>query len=633
MTLTDVQIQLIASAIAFIVFTILIIRRHFTNIINDLKIKVKSLEKDKDDLAQGPKNTTKFIIEFLNKHKESSKEEFKKLSGNSQFQFSLGQPIEHQAILLRAYYLKVELLALKWIEDDDKYWKSLSKNLTQIFCNLGLDQQHQELQQKIKTIKVLEKKLEMAAADDTLPPVTSQNLISNAFDNIQEIKQSLNSATQKNSEKQEIVNQLSTLNVGFEDYEDNVSHLRTAVNTSESDIQTLTEKIRALTNEIEFLKNLKSECDANGLSIDSELISSNAHKLANDQSKESVLNQISQLRENNEQQRNFIIKLRNNISELENEVSSKPGLSDDDLQQKLLEIERLEKIVAEFEHCVFSLESEVDLLHEQLRLLEQSPEKSNVNESKEVEHELLELKEQFENTMQTYKDQCALTDFAMEAAKCEKVIELLVVLNNCFQSLDVKSAFHIRTEITHNKSIPSGFLSSKEETLLTQEVMPPQGEQFKIGNKMYYWNSHISFIIGDFPDDEKRRSQIIDSIAILKNIATSEIIRIESSLSSQRQNKTILRLLSATQKELADIDIQQQYQSMEYKNIIESMYQQVDQIKDLPNISEDIILIVESLKKESKVRTEILESTGTLVSSGFTNLLESLNKKLSKEAQ
>ncbi|WP_229854655.1 hypothetical protein [Thalassotalea marina] len=591
------------------------------------------LERENQDLAQDFLQKTKHILNFLNKHKDLSKEHYKQISGKDQFQFCLEEPIEQQAILLRAYYLKTEILAIKWLDDEDKYWSSLSKNLSQIFANLGINQLQKSIEQKVKTIKVLEKKLEISKQNGFQTTTSSQQLISDTFANISEINQSLQSAANANKNKSSIINQLSNLVSNSNDYEQNISNLKTAVNSSEGELEILREKVKALTNEIEFLKNLRSECETNGLSIDTDFIRSNAHKLTDEASRQSVMRQINQLRENNEQQRHFIVKLRNNMTTLEQEVSSRTDLSQEDIELKLMEIEHLESIIAEFEHCVYALESEVDLLHQQLKLLENSSNSPLIEESSSnsVEQELKQLKELFENSMQMYSEQSALTEFAMEAAKCNKIIELLVVLNNCFNALEVIAAFHIRTEITHDKSIPSGFLSSKEEKLLVQETRPTSGSTVKIGNKMYFWDNHISFIVGELPSNDERRAQLIESIVVLKNIIVSEIKRIESTLANDRQHKTILRLLSATQKELSDIDIQQQYQSMEYKNIIQSMCVQVDQIKELPNTTEETILLIENLKSESKVRTDILDNTGTLVSSGFTNLIDSLNKKLTKE--
>lgn len=634
MELTRETWQIIIVALTLVIF-LAFVRQQFVKEIKRLNKKIDELEKENDELASSQQHAIKQVKEFFKVQKEVAKEQYRKRSGQSQFEFCLTDSIESQVTLLRAYYLKAELIALKWIEDDQKYWLSLTKSLQQVFANLGVEQQQKELAQKLKQIKVLEKKLELAESDDELPPITQTQLIHNTLGNIGEINKSINEAKTNNQQKHNILSQLVNKESIGADYAQNVVHLRDSVEASESEIDSLQAKITALTNEIEFLKGLKSDADSPSLEFESDFIRKNASSLTDNANKQNVINQISMLRENNEQQRSFIVKLRNDILALEKEVSSRSDLSFEDMQEKLTEIQHLEKIITEFEHCVYSLESEIELLHRQLTLLESNEaEAKNVNSvEKTDQNELSDIKAVLDNTMQMYGDQSILTEFAMAAAQCEKIIDLLVVINNSFNALGVVAAFHIRTEIAHNKSLPDGFLSSKEESLLTQNTLPKGGEQFSVGGKMFYWDNHVTLIVGDFPKSAERKTQIIDTTALLKNLIASEVTRIESSLTNQRQHKTILRLLGATQKELSDIEIQQNYQNMEFHNILESLFQQIGQIKQINGLPPEVNVLIDNLQVESKIRSDVLKSTGSLVSTGFTNLIEGLNKKLTKEKE
>ena len=588
--------------------------------LNDLKEQIETLEKSPIS------NVNRFIIEFFKEHKQFSKERYKTLSGQSQFEFSLEDSIESQSALLRAYYLKAELIALKWIDDDRKYWLSITKSLRQVFNNLGVEEQVKQLTKKDKEIKTLQKKVALLESIDLAEPTIAPNLVNSTFDNIKEINQSLNDASQFNQEKIDILNRLNTQTINSESYVKNINLLKTTLTDSEREIANLEDKIKALTNEIEFLKNLKTESQDIASDFDYEVIANAKFSLSDTNSEHGINQQIRLLRENNEIQRDFIVKLRNELSLLEKEVSASSHLTTDEMQEKLLEIENLEKLIAEFEHCIFSLESEVELLHEQLVMIEKSASQtdastieSSTTSSTESSpsQQVHELNKMLESTMQMYGDQGVITEFAINAAKCEKLVDLLVVINASFSSLGVTAAFHMRTEVTHNKSFPSHFLNANEEKMITEEAMPKSGPQFNTGSKMFFWDKYISIIVGNFPKSIERKTQLVDSTSLLKNLISSEVKRIESMLINQRQQKTLQRLLSATQKELKDVDIQTKYHHTEFQAIVSSIHEQIEQVKQLTSLPPEASVILNGVLNESKVRAGILSNTGSIVSNGF----------------
>jgi hypothetical protein len=119
----------------------------------------------------------------------------------------------------------------------------------------------------------------------------------------------------------------------------------------------------------------------------------------------------------------------------------------------------------------------------------------------------------------------------------------------------------------------------------------------------------------------------------MHNIIVSEIKRIESTLINTRHNKTLIRLLSATKKELADIDIHQNYQNTEYLNILDSLFNQVQQLEKLKGLTPEAHMIVHNLLEEVKIRADIIESSNSVVSSGFKSLIDGLETKLAKNSR
>lgn len=312
-------------------------------------------------------------------------------------------------------------------------------------------------------------------------------LLGDIANNTDDITKSLDEVIKHNDEKNESIQKLDDFD-NNKSCTEHINNLRNSVSGSNEDINNLKEKINALIQEISFLKNLKSE---DGNESTNSFIEYNP---VNEENKKQAIAQIKLLQTNNTEQRNFIVKLRNEISSLEQETHSSSDLSEEEIREKSNEIDQLERIVTEFEHCIYALESEIDLLNNQLSSLGRSnnPNQENISSEQGATDnaEIAQLTALLDQTMQLYSDQSLLSELATEAAKCEKMIDLLIVINNSFISLGVTCAFYIKTEISNNKSIPDGFLSKAEEELLRKTELNKKGNQFSIATKMFYWDKY-----------------------------------------------------------------------------------------------------------------------------------------------
>lgn len=625
--------HLLFSLIALAVFYFIYISYRSFKKIQHLK---KQIEQLSNDLEDNNKNINEDNLEiFLTQEKDLSKKKYKTLTKVPQFEFCFDDSIESQAALLRAYYLKSEHIALKWRDDKKKYWLAITKSLRQVFHNLGIDNQRVEFAKKDQIIRKLKKALEYEKAKELAPEIKQAELIEESLTNIEHISGSLDNVINCNNEKKDALSSSFKEQSYFsknQPYQENINSLKTSVSVSNHELNDFKEKIKALVKEIDFLKGIKSETLDEDAEYNSELIYNQASKLDQQLSDSNLLSQVNLLRENNAEQRAFIVRLRNDIASLENEVSTQTDLTPDQIQNKLLEIEQLERMVSEFEHCIFSLESEVELLHQKIDELNSKPNKYSKDNTQTinngVQQELTDLKVLFDNTMNMYNDQSTLIDLAVELAKHDKIIDLLIAINNAIESLNIKSAIYVRTEIANNKNIPSGMLSPQEENLLASKVEPNRGSQFLLDNKVFFWDKHLSIAITDLPKSIERKTQIIDTVALMKNIIVSEVKRVEVGLSNQRQQKTLHRLLHATEKEISAIDIQQNYQNNEYQNVINDLYKQLSQLKEHPSLPSDGKLLIKNIIEESKIRTKILQGTGSIVSTGFSSLISSLEKRL-----
>lgn len=619
---------------AFIV--VLAIYIHY--LFNKVKRLNAKLTRANETLAhqQSEEYNIECVKHFINEHKDQSKQRYRSQADTQELSLNEAVPIDIQYLLLRAYYLKAELIALNWLDTEDKYWLSLQKSLKQIYHNLGIEQLQQSIKHRNIVIKKLKQRIKLLEPNQPLEEISQESLVQAALENIGDIQDNLTVAQAHNQDKLKIIENLNkhaSKTNASDTIKAHINALTKPVEIANQETELLKDKIKALSNEIEFLKNLKTE--ANKPSSDFNNLHSNQSMLTSD-TKQVFEHQLLLLRENNDEQRAFIIKLRTEINDLEEKLAGNKNLPQHEVQQYLNEIAHFERMIAEFEHCIFSLESEIELLQEQIQSL--NPDKNNDEtalarsvDNAQSSQELHDMQLMIDNAMQMYNDQSVLTELAIKSAQCKTIVDLMLVINQTMETIDVTCAFHIRTEITNNKSVPPNLLAPLEEQLLTNPEAPNSGVQFPIGDKMFFWDRYITIIVAKLPAKLERKTQTIDNIALIKKMLSSEIQRIEMILKSDRQQKTLQRLLKATQQEIADIQIQQKQQASEYTEILSSVDKQIRQLKQLPNLPNEAQIMLDSIVKESEVRSEILLSTTGIVSTGFNKLISSLESKLNKE--
>jgi len=631
--------QIIGIAVAALLsFLFFLYRAYQQN--SELEDKVQQLNKELEDSTRRNKALNdNSLTTFLATQKKQSKEQYKNQSTKQNFEFCFDDSMESQVALLRAYYLKVEQIALKWQHDNEKYWLAITKSLRQVFNNLGIENQNVEFAKKDQIIHQLTQELEIAKANQNAPIKSPEIIIQESLNNIEQITDSLESALQCNSKQEESLADNFSEDSFFgmsPPYKENISSLKDSVSSTNTELVDFQEKIKALTQEIDFLKGIKTESLDENSEFNSDVLYNQASKLSQKLNDDNLLSQVTLLRENNAEQRDFIVKLRNDISALENDIASQPDLAPEEVQEKLLEIEKLEQMVFELEHCIIALESEVELLHKKLDEFNrakqdndvQADSDSELSDSFNASQEVIQLKQQLKNTEHKFNDQSILVELSMKLAKCEKIVDLLVEINNSITSLELLAAIYIRTEIANNKSIPTKLLNSQEEELLASKVVPERGARFTTNTKEFFWDKNISLIIANLPEDEERKNQIKETIPLMIGIISSEVKRIEIAQSSNRQQKTLQRLLTATDKEITTIDSQQELIKSEYSKVFQSAFTQLEQITQLPNLPDEAKLMIKTTITESKLLAQSLENADSLVSSGFISLLRSLEKRL-----
>ena len=138
-------------------------------------------------------------------------------------------------------------------------------------------------------------------------------------------------------------------------------------------------------------------------------------------------------------------------------------------------------------------------------------------------------------------------------------------------------------------------------------------------------------MVTNLPDDNERKVQIRDNLALLMNIANSEVQRLESNEISQRQKQTLEKLLNATQQELSHIDVQQSYQTNEFHLVLNKLLKEVHNISQSNDLPKTMQKLINNVIRETQERSALLLASGSLVTDGFSQLIDSLNAKLSSE--
>jgi hypothetical protein len=511
-----------------------------------------------------------------------------------------------------------------------------------------LENRHQRTLESLNRIRQINRSLNMISSSSSSQPwvkiedIPSEERFNFAMENVDNARNSLDAIGTLNQHKQalstELLETVATEEASPEINQflkDRIQTLQTSLAQSDSEILALNKQIHCMQKQLQEQhqpgRSATIEIETSRSSVESNVTFASDNDGYDLQAgRRMTLDQIRSLQNNNSEQRNIIVDLKREIQTLQKELQSHSDLTQEEVKAKIDRIADLEAMIKECDHCISILESEVEMLYSQVANIEDQEQLDNgqSKDNQEIERltqELTQMTDMMNNTMTLYGDQSIVTKFAMESAAVSSIKELMVLLDSTVRAMGPTPAIDIRTKIVNASITPESEFHAADIKRLKTAKASDQAE------KPLLYSPRIAIMATNLPKDPERKIQMSDNLSLLKNISAAGVDRLESSEISRRQQKTLEKLLAATQREIQNIEVQQNYQSQELHSVLNKLMKEVYNITNSIDLAPALKNILKNAIEETQERSALLLASGSLVTDGFSRLINNLNDKLEKD--
>lgn len=366
--------------------------------------------------------------------------------------------------------------------------------------------------------------------------------------------------------------------------------------------------------------------------IENRNTGSTSNQLKHSDDRQRTLAEIQQLRLNNQNQRGVIIDLEKELRILRREVQN----SDDEAvnAERGKDIAKLEKLVKECEHCIETLESEVDLLHLQLQ---ESESKKNNPENPLLDPDIAELNleletvsSQLQKTIKHYQKANILNRFSSEILDQTSVENIARLLIQAIKDLNVIAGFFIHSIQGQAEYYAGEHFNVQEKARM--KGSPAVSRVSYLNEGMFFSNNHINLLVKSPPDDDEEQIILETTISGLIAAAGKKLQHMETEQKLHRKETRIRDWLSQTKEHLNKLDIQYAYQTEESRRVVESLIKELRKATEMVDMSGSAHVVFDNAISECKNQIGRLFEGGRAIDEDFSQLFEDL-EKLSKESE
>lgn len=315
---------------------------------------------------------------------------------------------------------------------------------------------------------------------------------------------------------------------------------------------------------------------------------------------ERTLAEIEQLRNNNQRQRMLILELNSEINKLREQVND---TQDEKIkEEKSKEIVKLERLVKESEYCIETLESEVDLLREQI---------ANEHESELMHPDIQKINrdiEQMSAKLQQTISQCStinnINQFSTNLLECNDIESIAQLIVETLKKFNVNFGFYLDCAITQIEYHYDGKSTPQEQKAL--KFNENSSEVGYINEGILFFRPHARIIIKNPPEEDEEQAIIEASLNSLAHLTNSKINHLESLAKLSQQDETLIQSLGQVKSQLTHIQDQHETQAKDAKSIIDALAKEVKASIKLLNPSPSVISVFDNVIDESIQRIDAL---------------------------
>lgn len=334
--------------------------------------------------------------------------------------------------------------------------------------------------------------------------------------------------------------------------------------------------------------------------------------------------EIEHLRTNNQNQRNIIIDLEKELRSLRKAMNE--TTDEGEKENKGKDIQRLERLVKECEHCIETLESEVDLLHQQLEQhgsLVPVEEKPHQNVEK-LNQELEVISGKLQHTIKQHVQTSILNRFAVDALAGASLEDLSKLIIKAIKDLHITAGFYLYSDLGNAEYYAGNSFTPSEQKII---------KQTNISSAIAYLNEGILFsrpgihlLLRNPPDDDDEQLQLEHTLSNMISIMSAQIAHLEANTGLQRQSRRLASWIKEAKQQLNQLDIQYAYQAEESRRIIENFTREIKKSMGLVEMSDTTRMVFDNIISECYQRLHLLLDSGKIIDRTSSQLIKSLDK-------
>lgn len=537
------------------------------------------------------KNSIESLESYFTRSIQETINRYQKLTNSSTVIFDINRPYSEKVSAIRYLFLNIEKEAeerkksgkIGWNFYDDKF---------ELLIGL-INKKPEPVENQSLKEELTEYKTESKAVIGKLKDIIS-SLQTSMLDNVtappsKEYKDMMDSISNENLEKiRKLFNEMKNFSDNYQPQ--NKNYIEKSINTLEYEVES---SDRSITN-------LKSSSDNNATFN---------------------MREINKLKESNKIQRSIISNLEQEISMLREsvDVNSSQEVKD----AKAEEINRLERLVQEYEGCVIILEDQINDLYN--RLEEQAREKAandTVAPSQDLHllnTELQNVSKRMNSIANDYRQAVSLNRSIYNFSQCKTIKEIANNIVRLLKEFNVASGFYIQSSVGKADYFPSLLFNDALKRLIKNSVQKEHMGQLN-GNSLFVAQG-IKLII--FPSEGEADS-INSTISGLVCIAGETILRLENAYTLKKNSGNIDGWISLAKNKIANIDIQFSYQAEENKKIYNQFIADLKKSYPHLDLQGEGAMMLEAALNEYEARMHLLLSGGDVIEKELEKLTSHL---------
>ncbi|WP_331346877.1 hypothetical protein [Cellvibrio sp. UBA7661] len=273
------------------------------------------------------------------------------------------------------------------------------------------------------------------------------------------------------------------------------------------------------------------------------------------------LEEIEKLRSNNQNQRQLILELNSEINVLRESMLA----TDDEVlkEEKGQEIIKLERLVKECEYCIETLESEVELLRDQMTDEQEKLQHPDIERlNRDIEH----MSAQLHQTIEQCSKANTVNKFATQLLECNNIESIAQLLTATLQSMNVACGFYLNSDLGNIEHYSDGKGTPQEQKSL--KALDSTSEIGYVNEGILFFRPHVRLIVRDPPDEDEAQALLETTLDTMVQLANSKIGLMDSQIKLAKHDSAMSSALHKITGTLTQIKSRHHAQSADAKAII-----------------------------------------------------------------